>query len=152
MVGVGTYYLVSKNNSKKVLVTASTSQSATINTTNTSDPKVKSPSKCLVYTSGVIKYCDSGFSDYLKIELSEMDATVSVTNASSKVLDFEIVSHKDNSATQSPAQEHKLDPAMNLGKIEPGKSKSFEAVVPGIYTYKDANIPYHTGTIEIVAD
>lgn len=150
LIGITTYYFVNKKGSSNTQANSTSTQQST--QTQDTQPatdnyvsKVTPASKCITTTeSKTILYCDSGFSDYLNVIVGEV---VTVKNSSSKVLDFETyASAPENSTTYS------VNLNMNLGKINPGETKSFVAKPIGEYKYRDNNIPSHTGILGIKDD
>ncbi|MGZ6005123.1 MAG: cupredoxin domain-containing protein [Candidatus Saccharimonadales bacterium] len=146
IVGGGAYYLVSRRNDSKISpVTGNSAQSTSTGSQTASQSKVAPASTCVTKIKELILYCDSGFSDYLNVIVGEK---VTVKNSSSKVLDFESFpeTKKANSTTYKP------NDVFNLGKINPGESKTFTAKPLGEYMYYDKNIPAHTGILGIEDD
>lgn len=87
--------------------------------------------------AATITFTGSGFTP--SVTTVKTGDTVQVVNNSSQTLDFD----------SDPHPVHTDEPELNVGTIEPGKSKTFTVTHPGHWGFHDHLNPGLTGTLDV---
>lgn len=127
---IGLVFFFSQNNDEP----APTTNTQASNTADTGE-NLSSNSGQATESQAVIKYTDNGF-DPQTITV-ESGTKVTVQNASSNPLQFD----------SDPHPEHTEDPELNIGRINPGESKTITVTTKGSHGYHNHLNSGDTGTI-----